>query len=582
MLCFLVLLLALLALGPTNTLAAVVRRQRYVLRYMTENSSSSLTHNSFEPHAVPRGLVPLDKNPGIFRVVGNGPVPAMHVAPAGGYNVLFLDKVETITLAWLPNGRSAYSALYNTLNDTFVPLAVTTNAFCSGGCLLSNGTVLSVGGNGPLPDVDPTVGDGFTGLRFYTPGTSTRAWAEPGYKLTTPRWYPSVILLSTSNVLVCSGSKNGLDPSVPANNNPTCKLLDPYGNSLRGSVPVDVLIRTQPYHMYPFMYELPESGSIFMFAGKSSQIIDPNTYQARRVLPEMPGMFRTYPNGGSSVMLMLSPKWNNCTATILICGGGAYQDITSPTDPSCGLITPSELNPSWTMEAMPDPRSMLDMIVLAEGTVVILNGAAQGAEGFGLASDPVTYVLYYSITRARGFRFTKGETSTIPRLYHSVAMQLIDGRIMVAGSNPNEQPVFYPDATHPFPTEMRIEYFYPYYITGDYAYRRPTNVRSSSSMICACGDRFSVSFDAKPGGKGVMVTLTAPGYVTHGVHMGQRVVELETEGFKPGETTQRITAIAPATSKIAPPGVYWLCVLVDGALNDVCIEITVLPQSKPR
>lgn len=69
--------------------------------------------------------------------------------------------------------------------------------------------------------------------------------------------------------------------------------------------------------------------------------------------------------------------------------------------------------------------------------------------GFGLGADPAYEALIYDPSAPLGQRFTTGATSGIARLYHSVAFLLLDGTIMVAGSNPVEQPILQPDANNP-------------------------------------------------------------------------------------------------------------------------------------
>ena len=96
--------------------------------------------------------------------------------------------------------------------------------------------------------------------------------------------------------------------------------------------------------MYPFL-NLLNNGNLFIFVSKSAQILDVATNEIVRELPDLQGDYRTYPNTGGSVLLPLSSS-NDWTPDILICGGGAHQDITSPTDPSCGRIQPLSTNPT--------------------------------------------------------------------------------------------------------------------------------------------------------------------------------------------------------------------------------------------
>jgi len=125
----------------------------------------------------------------------------------------------------------------------------------------------------------------------------------------------------------------------------------------------------------------------------------------------------------------------------MICGGGAYQDVTAPTEPSCGVIAPEDANPTWEMDAMPQGRGMVEGVLLPDGSVLWLNGCNRGAQGFELASDPTFPALLYEPTKALGTRWTQLASTDIPRLYHSIALLLLDGTVLITGSNPHEQPI---------------------------------------------------------------------------------------------------------------------------------------------
>jgi len=140
---------------------------------------------------------PVNANPGSIAIVGQSGVPAMHVALAQNGRAIFIDKVENYTQLVLPDGYYAYSAEYDPVTNEAVPVSYKTNAFCSGGIFMANGTLLNVGGNAPLTFIDPTVGDGFQGLRYLTRSLTDasldgESWSEPGNQLNTARWYASV------------------------------------------------------------------------------------------------------------------------------------------------------------------------------------------------------------------------------------------------------------------------------------------------------------------------------------------------------------------------------------------------------
>jgi hypothetical protein len=507
---------------------------------------------------------PVAVKPGTLEIKGRSGVPAMHAGLMQNGRVVFLDKVENYTELKLGNGQYAYSSEYDPVTQKLTPLAYKTNAFCSGGIFLPDGRFMSVGGNAPLDFIDPTVGDGFKGIRFLKRtddgALNGQSWDEPGQQLNTARWYASVQVMHDNSIFVASGSLNGLDPTKPENNNPTYEILNSNGTPRGKSYPMEILSKNQPYYMYPFMHLL-RGGNLFIQVAKSAEIFNTMTGDVVRTIPDLPGSYRTYPNTGGSVMLPLTSA-NNWHADIVICGGGPYQDITAPGDPSCGRISPLAADPQWEMDSMPEGRGMVEGTLLADGTVAWVNGAMRGAQGFGVAQDPSLEVLLYDGNQPKGKRFTTGPKSTIARLYHSVALLLLDGTLLISGSNPVEQPILKPTAKDPFVTEFRNEIYTPPYLQGNPT--RPTAVTLSSKKLKTDNSQFTITFNAPPNAKEVKVNLYHGGFVTHSVHMGHRMLFLDNTGFKAGATQQKITVRMPPNRTIAPAGPYVIYVLVDG------------------
>tara|TARA_R110002003_G_scaffold186_6_gene14558 strand:- start:9763 stop:11262 length:1500 start_codon:yes stop_codon:yes gene_type:complete len=488
----------------------------------------------------------------------------MHAGLMPNGKVVFLDKVENYTDLKLANGQYAYSSEYDPTTQQLTPLAYKTNAFCSGGIFLADGRFVSLGGNAPLDFIDPTVGDGFKGIRWLERSDDGsmdgQDWVEPGTQLDTARWYASVQIMPDSTIFVASGSLNGLDPSKPENNNPTYEVLNADGSPQGVSFNMEILSKNQPYYMYPFMH-LMKDGNLFVQVAKSAEIFNVGTGNVVRQFADLPGSYRTYPNTGGSVMMPLSSE-NDWNPDVIICGGGPYQDITAPGDPSCGRIRPLDANPQWEMDSMPEGRGMVEGTILADGTIAWVNGAQEGAQGFAIARAPALEVLLYDPNQPKGMRFTTGPTSTIARLYHSVALLLLDGTLLISGSNPVEQPILTPDANNPYVTEFRNEIYTPPYLQGNPT--RPSNVQLSSKNLVADGSTFTIKFTAPANSKAVKVNLYYGGFVTHSVHMGHRAVFLDNTGFQAGSTTQTITVTMPPNKSIAPPGPYVVYVLVDG------------------
>ncbi|KAF3482267.1 uncharacterized protein GIQ15_05026 [Arthroderma uncinatum] len=510
------------------------------------------------------------KIPGKFKVVGSSGVPAMMAVLMPNRKVVFADKIENYTEIVLPNGQYAYSAEYDPVSNEVVGLEYKTNAFCAGGTVLADGRALSVGGNGPLSFIDPTVKDGFKGIRylerkFDDPKLDDGPWSEPGHTLSSARWYPSVQTLPDGKIFVASGSLNGLNPTNSDNNNPTYEILDRDGYPHGESIILSILEKNQPYYMYPFLHLLKD-GNLFIFVSKSSQIFNVETDTIIKTLPDLRGDFRTYPNTGGSVMFPLSSA-NGWEPEIMVCGGGSYPDINSPTDASCGRIKPLSENPTWELESMPSGRVMVEGTLLPDGTIVWLNGCSRGAQGFGIAKDPVYDPWIYNPHASHVERWAVGGSTNIARMYHSVALLLLDGTVMVAGSNPVEQPVLVPNPKDPklaYVTEFRVEIYTPHYLSGKKADQRPHDVVLSSRHLVSNSGNFTINFNVHKEAIDLHVVLYQGGFVTHSLHMGHRMLYLDYSGWKPGEANQTVDAIMPPDSNVAPPGAYVIYIVVDG------------------
>lgn len=422
--------------------------------------------------------------------------------------------------------------------------------------------------------MDPTVDDGFRGIRylerrFDDDSFDGSSWKEPGHILSSPRWYPSVQVLPDGRVFVASGSLNGDDPSKEKNNNPTYELLDREGYPYGDSITLSILERNQPYYMYPFIHLLKD-GSLFIFVSKSAEIFDVGSGETIRTLPDLPGDYRTYPNTGGSVLLPLRSS-NDWEPEVMICGGGAYQDLYSPSDPTCGRIRPLSDNPKWRMEVMPAGRTMGEGILLLDGSVLWINGCSTGAQGYGVADNPVYEPWIYRPRAARPKRWSIGGTSFIPRMYHSVALLLLDGTVLVAGSNPIEQPLLVANPDDPalaFPTEFRVEIYTPHYLLEGKAEKRPEEVTISSRYLAADGGEFEISFVTHRPASKLQIVLYEGGFVTHSVHMGHRMIYLDHHKWRPWKKKQKISVNMPPDSNIAPPGAYVIFVVVDGVPSE--------------
>src|SRR5690242_1017042 len=106
----------------------------------------------------------------------------------------------------------------------------------------------------------------------------------------------------------------------------------------------------------------------------------------------------------------------------------------------------------------PSVRVLTCIAGLPDGTYLIVNGAHQGFGGFGLANDPNFNAVLYDPSKPLGTRFTVMANTTVARLYHSEAILLDDGRVLISGSDPEDDQN---------PQEYRVEVFIPPYLMGN-------------------------------------------------------------------------------------------------------------------
>jgi hypothetical protein len=95
------------------------------------------------------------------------------------------------------------------------------------------------------------------------------------------------------------------------------------------------------------------------------------------------------------------------------------------------------------------------MAPLPDGTFLILNGAHQGVAGFALATDPNLNAVLYNPSKPVNRRMSIMANTTIARMYHSEALLMADGRVLVTGSDPEDSN---------YPQEYRVEVFLPPYL----------------------------------------------------------------------------------------------------------------------
>ncbi|KAF9586722.1 hypothetical protein BGW38_006264 [Lunasporangiospora selenospora] len=477
-----------------------------------------------------------------------------------------------------PKKKFAWSTEFSVSDGQWRSLDVKSNMFCSAGGYLPDGTVVSIAGGQPSEEVM----EGYDGIRLFKPCNETKCDWKQDFKvhLQEKRWYPTVEALASGELFILGGSNHASSVNNDHINVPNFELFPPLPGTPK-TIPFPFLIETLPNNLYPMVHLLPDK-NLFILASTKAVILSTSTWKIIKRLPDIPGPPRNYPLTGGSVLLPLSPE-NNFQPEVLVCGGATEFSTQAKGVSSCGRISPLSEDPQWEMEEMPFGRMMPDMAHLADGSVLIINGANTGTAGFDRASDPVLHPVQYLPYAPRGQRFKVWNPSLIARMYHSVAFLLPDMSVLVAGSNPNGKPIEYGDG--PFPTEYRVERFLPPYLfqeelvevmalsTSDGmhdTFRFPIVQGEITGwpVLIHFGETFGISvrwYNRVP--TNVRVALVQPGFITHSTHMSQRYVGLEIERREPvneetgADLTLRVKA--PSTGGLAPPAHYMLVVLLD-------------------
>ena len=322
---------------------------------------------------------------------------------------------------------------------------------------------------------------------------------------------------------------------------PNMELLPKVGPLVN----LDFLKRTDPYNLYPFLTVLP-GGGIFVGYYNEARILDPVTFNTIRTLPNMPGNVnnaaagRTYPLEGTAMIMPQKAPYSE-PLTMLICGGSTPGPALV-TD-NCISIQPENPASNWTIERMPSQRVMPCIAALPDGTYLIVNGAYKGVAGFGLANTPNFNAVLYDPSKPVNQRMSVMANTTVARLYHSEAITLQDGRVLISGSDPQT-----PAAE---PEEYRVEVFEPPYVLSGLP--KPTFTVANTDW--AYGQQVTITVTA---GSTANMRASLLGAVssTHGNSMGQRTIF---PAFSCAGNTCTVTA--PPNNKICPPGWFQLFIL---------------------
>ena len=436
------------------------------------------------------------------------PGVAVHMSLLPTGNVISWDG-----FADAPNSEQ----IWNPSSSSFTPVPYGRNLFCAGHITLADGRTFIAGGHIAADNglADTTIFD-----------STTNTWTrEPD--MSVGRWYPTATELSDGRVLVFSGdnivqNRSGQPPPFSdASVNSLPEIFNPTTNTwtdLTGSK------LTSP--LYPFMFTLSNGKVLDAGPDTTTRTFDPQTGTWATI--------GTSPFDGMSAVMYRPDK-------IMKSGTWADPDFNGAlaynSNNRTAVIDMSQPNPTWRETApMAFPRSYHNLTLLPDGTV-LANGGMTGSDGVDLSKAVLPAEIWNPDTET----WKTVAALSNGREYHSTALLLPDGRILMAGGgqlpgtpavNQNNAEIYSP----------------PYLFKGS----RPTI--SAAPTLVQYGSAFTVT---TPDAANIAsVSLIRTPSVTHGFDQNQRFQWLSFT-----KNSGSLTVQAPAGANTAPPGYYMLFVV---------------------
>lgn len=393
----------------------------------------------------------------------------IHAALCHTGKVLFITADET-TLLWDPNNTSP-----STFEDPVNQPHLMPNGYsqlCGHHVFLSSGKLLSVGGGGYGYNSRANAG--------YVFDPTTKTWARTSNNMSEPKWYPTAVALGDERVLVTCGDRGG--------------DMDLYDEATNSFSTVSDENRSFP-NLYPGMHLLPNHSVFYTRTGwgsagtGGSPVNDPQSaYFSFSSLNA--GTWNNIQNasanrtkGMSVLLLSSSPPY----VRVMVIGGVAGNDSTYEIADVTSLSGSTIWGPATPF---PDgiSRSLANAVLLPNGSVFVAGGTTT-------TNSPCS--LYNPST---GEWKAMAELPSV-RHYHSVALLLPSGQVMMAGWD-----------------NTKIEIFSPPYMFS----ARPTI--SSAPSLVHHGREFTIS---SPEAETITkVVLVRPMAVTHQTDSEQKVIEM--------------------------------------------------------
>ena len=449
------------------------------------------------------------------------PLVAVHgtLTPTGEVLMWNAWQAPAAAKLWNPNTQ--------TFIQTFTDATLESGVFCAGHTLMSDGRVLVTGGHVGPHDDSAGAEEGIVDTNIFN--ATLKSWLRVA-DMNLARWYPTTVPLGDGRVVTLSGQ------IVPGQWADTPELYDPAANTWTLLSGVDTSdMQTGEYlraHLLP-------NGTLY--------IINPDTGQCRFFNVATQSWT---PTGASPAPLGSTVMYQ--PGKILTSGGGDRAQ-TNASQTEAAVIDLTQPSPAWrSIAPMSYPRYEHNLTLLADGRVLSVGGSTtldqNATDGIFVTEqwDPQTE-LWRSMT-----------PTSDPRMYHSVALLLPDGRLLAAGGGRVGGANDYATA----------ELYSPPYL-----FKGPRPTITSAPSAADYGETMSIP---TPDAAAIAsVALIPLGSVTHTIDPNQRYIELS---FTKGANALLVES--PTNPNVAPPGHYMLFILNANGVPAIA-PIIKFPKSGP-
>ena len=293
--------------------------------------------------------------------------------------------------------------VWDPVSLTFTSVPVNRPLFCSGHSFLADGRLLVTGGNGPAPEGE------FRGIKdthIFDPFSETWTRIED---MADGRWYPTNVTLADGSVLVFSG----LD-----------ELTGAINTDIERNHPDDSsgwqIVSQVSLPLFPRIHML-SSGDIF-YSGPSAiggiYSIETNSWYGI--------VYSDYPNRYDGLSVLLPQG----TDQVMIIGGRSDTVVTATAE----IINLQDSIPQWRYtQPMNFPRMHANAVIMHDGKIIVVGGHSELHHAD--TTIPPTTVYEAEIFDPATENWSVMAAMQRPREYHSTAILLPDGRILLAGTN---------------------------------------------------------------------------------------------------------------------------------------------------